>query len=76
MDANLQVEQQAILDFLWSKSEAEANCHHLQEAEAEQPTEVDDMLPYMHEEEEPEPSYAPICSAPRTNVVDISDDEA
>lgn len=59
-DADLQAEQQLIFDSLLSESEAEAKCHRRQEAEAKQATEVDEMLAYIDEEEEPEPSYTPI----------------
>jgi hypothetical protein len=48
----------------------------LQEAEAEQLADVDEMLAYMDEEEEPEPYYVPIYPASGTDVVDISDDDA
>jgi hypothetical protein len=39
-------------------------------------TAVDEMLGYMDEEEEPDPSYTPIYPTPGTEVMDISDDEA
>ena len=38
-------------------------------------TKVDDLLAYIDEEEDPEPSYVPIYPAPNTDVVDISDDD-
>ena len=60
-DADLWAEQQAILDSL--QSEAEANCHIIQ---AVQETDIDEMLVYMDEEEEP---------APDTKIVDIFDED-
>nr|XP_020154587.1 uncharacterized protein LOC109739934 [Aegilops tauschii subsp. strangulata] len=72
-DADLQAEQQVVLDSLWSESKAEASCRRLQEAE--HVADVDEMLGYM-DEEELKPSYIPIYLAPGTNVVDISGDEA
>lgn len=60
-DADLWAEQQAILDSL--QSEAEANCRIIQ---AVQETDIDEMLVYMDEEEEP---------APDTKIVDIFDED-
>ena len=51
-DADLQAEQQAILDSLQSESAAEARRRRRQEAEAEHAAEVDEMLAYMDKEEE------------------------
>ena len=53
-----------------------AKIHCVHEAEAEQLADVDEMLVYMDEGEEPEPYYAPIYPAPGTDILDTSDDEA
>ena len=73
-DADLQAEQQAILDSLWSESAAEARRCRRQEMEAQQAAEEAEMLAYMdeveQEEDEPEPSYAAVHPAPGTDVGD------
>ena len=78
-DGDLQAEQHAIIDSLWSESAAEASLRRRQEMEAQEAAEEAEMLAYMdeveQEEDEPEPSYPPVQPAPGTVVVDISDDE-
>jgi hypothetical protein len=78
-NADLQAEQQAILDSLWSESAAETRRRRRQEMETQEAVEEAEMLAYMdeveQEEDEPEAYYPPIQPAPGTVVVDISHDE-
>ena len=69
-------EKQAILDSLRLESEVEAKRHRRQEAEAEHGAEVEEMIAYMDEEEELEPSFEPIYPLLGNDVVDIPDDES
>ena len=71
-DTNVQAEQQTILDSLWSESAAEARRRRQQEMEAQEAAEKAKMFAYMdeveQEEDELEPSYPPVQSAPGTVV--------
>ena len=57
----------------------EARHRRRQEMEAQEVAEEAEMFAYMdeveREEDEREPSYAPVHLAPGANVVDISDDQ-
>ena len=69
-------DQQAILDSLHLKSDAETRRRRRQEMEAQHAAEKV-MFAYLDEVErdEPEPSYVPVHPAPDTDVVDTSGDE-
>ncbi|KAE8781003.1 hypothetical protein D1007_45811 [Hordeum vulgare] len=74
--ADLQPEEQTILDSLRLKATVDGKRRHLQEAEVEYVADSVEMSEAMvEEEEESGPSYAPIYPTHGTHIVDISHNE-